>query len=67
MGSLARYACCGKEMLGWIRKKMAILESAPKGGKFFASDSITAGNDTSACNNLCAPGRDYSTAIGNSS
>jgi hypothetical protein len=29
MGSLARYACCGKEMLGEIREKMAIPESAP--------------------------------------
>jgi hypothetical protein len=23
MGSLAHYAYCGKEMLGWIREKMA--------------------------------------------
>jgi hypothetical protein len=30
MGSPARYACCGKEMLGWIRKKIATPESAPR-------------------------------------
>jgi hypothetical protein len=29
---LARYACCGKEMLGWIREKMATQKSAPRGG-----------------------------------
>ncbi len=59
MGSLARYACCGKEMLGWICEKMAIPESVPRGGRFSASSSITAGNDTSTCNDPCAPGGDY--------
>jgi hypothetical protein len=43
---------------------MATLESTPKGGKFSASDSITVRNDALACNNPCAPGGDYSTAIG---
>jgi len=37
------------------------------GGKFSASNSITVGNGTSACNDPCAPGRDYSIAVGNSS
>jgi len=46
-------------MLGWIREKMVILELAPRGGRFFASGLITAGNDTSACNDPCAPGGDY--------
>jgi len=80
MGSPARYACCGKEMLGWIREKMATpkpqevagflppaQESAPRSGKFSASGSITTGNNTSACNDPCALGKDYSTAIGNNS
>ncbi len=35
MGNLARYACYGKEMLGWIREKMATQESALKGGSCF--------------------------------
>jgi hypothetical protein len=35
MGSLARNACYGKETLGWIREKMATLESTPGDGKFF--------------------------------
>jgi len=67
MGSLAHYAYYGKEMLGWIREKMAIPKSAPKGGRFFASSSIIIGNNTSTCNNLCAPYGDCSTATGNSS
>jgi len=54
-------------MLGWIREKMATLETTPRGGRFFASDSITAGNDTSACNDSCTLGKDYSIAAGNSS
>jgi len=59
MGSPVRYACCGKEMLGWIREKMAIPESTPRGGRFFASGSIAVGNDISACSNPCPPSRDY--------
>jgi len=59
MGSPACYAYYGKEMLGWIREKMATPESAPRGGKFSASGSITVGNDTSACNNPCTPSEDY--------
>jgi len=59
MGSPARYACCGKEMLGWICEKMATPESTPRGGRFFTFGLITAGNDTLACNDLCAPGEDY--------
>jgi len=49
MGSLARYVYYGKEMLGWIREKMAIQKSAPGGGRFFASGLIVAGNNTSTC------------------
>jgi hypothetical protein len=41
-------------MLGWIREKMATLESATGGGKFFASSSTTAGNSASTCSDLCA-------------
>jgi len=48
-----------KEMLGWIREKMVIPESTPRGGKFSASDSITVGNDISAYNNPCTPSGDY--------
>jgi len=59
MGSPVRYACCGKEMLGWICEKMATLEPTPRGGRFSASGSITAGNDTSTCNDSCALGGDY--------
>jgi len=59
MGSLVHYACCGKEMLGWIREKMATPESALRGGRFSASYSIIAGNDTSACNDPCVPSKDY--------
>jgi hypothetical protein len=54
MGSLALYACCGKEMLGWIREKMAIQELAPGGGRFFASDPTAVGNGASAYNGPCA-------------
>ncbi len=46
---------------------MATLELAPRSDRFSASGSITAGNDTSACNDPCIPGGDYSTAVGNSS
>jgi hypothetical protein len=38
---------------------MVTPKSAPKGGKFSASDSTTAGNDTLACNDPWAPGEDY--------
>jgi hypothetical protein len=54
-------------MLGWIREKMDTPEPAPRGGKFSTSDSITAGNDTLACNDPCALGGDYRTIVGNSS
>ncbi len=67
MGSRVRYACYGKEMLGWIREKMATPKSAPGSGRFSAFGSITARNNILACNNPCTPSGDYSTAIGNSS
>jgi len=67
MGSLTRYACCGKEMLGRIREKMATPESAPGGGRFSASDSTTVGNDALACSDSCAPIRDCSIVVGNDS
>jgi len=57
MGSPTHYACYKKEMIGWIREKMAIQESAPKGGRFFAFNSIDS----------CATGRDCLIAIGNDS
>ncbi len=56
MGSLIHYACCMKEMLGWIREKMAIQASTPGGGRFFASGSTIAGNGASAYNDLCTLG-----------
>jgi hypothetical protein len=34
-------------MLGWIREKMATQESAPGGGRFFASDLIVVTNGPS--------------------
>jgi hypothetical protein len=49
MGSPTCYACYGKEMLGWIRETMATQESTPKGGRFFASNSIVIGNGPSTC------------------
>jgi len=67
MGSPAHYACYRKEMLGWIREKMATQESALRGGRFFASGSIVIGNGASACNNPCIIGGGYSTTIGNGS
>jgi hypothetical protein len=67
MGSLARYACYKKEMLGWVREKMVTPELAPKGGRFSACGSTTVGNGASTCNNPCAPGGDCSTTIGNGS
>jgi hypothetical protein len=53
MGSLVRYVCCRKKMLGWIRKKMIIQESTLRGDKFFASDSTIIRNDASTCSDLC--------------
>jgi hypothetical protein len=47
MGSPAHYACCGKEMLGWIREKMATQKSALGGGRFYAFDSIVIKNGSS--------------------
>jgi hypothetical protein len=46
---------------------MVTPKSASRGGKFFASNSITVGNGASTCSDPCAPGGDYSTIIGNSS
>ncbi len=54
-------------MLGWIYEKMAIPESTPGGGKFFAFGSTTAGNSASVCNNPCAPSGDYLITAGNGS
>jgi hypothetical protein len=65
MRSSARYAYYGKEMLGYIHEKMAIQESAPRGSRFFASESTIAGNGALAYNNPCAPSEDCSTTIGN--
>ncbi len=67
MGSLAHYACCGKEMLGWIREKMATQELALGGGRFSTSGLTIARNGTSACNDPCAPCKDCSTVAGNDS
>jgi hypothetical protein len=67
MGSPARYACCGKELLGWIREKMATQELAPRGGRFFASSSITAANGASAYSGSCTIGGAYSTTARNGS
>jgi len=61
MGSPTHYVCCGKEMLGWIREKMATQELTLGGGKFYAFDSTVVGNNTSTGNDPCAPGGDYST------
>jgi hypothetical protein len=57
MGSLAHYACCGKEMLGSIYEKMATQELAPGSGKFSAFSST----------GPCTTGGDCSTATGNGS
>jgi len=46
---------------------MAIQESAPGGGRFSTSSSTTVGNGTSACNDLCALGKDYPTVVRNDS
>jgi len=67
MGSPIHYACCGKEMLGWICEKMATPKSTLGGGMFYAFGSTTVGNGVSACNNLCAPSEDYSTVAKNGS
>jgi len=55
MGSPARYACYGKEMLGWIREKMATQELALGGGNF-ASGSTAVRNDASTYNGPCVAG-----------
>jgi hypothetical protein len=44
MGSPAHYAYYEKEMLGWIREKMATQKSTPGGGMFFAFDSTVTRN-----------------------
>jgi hypothetical protein len=67
MGSPVRYACYRKEMLGWIREKMGILELAPRGGRFFTSGSTTTRNNALTCNDPCVPGGDYSTVARNGS
>jgi hypothetical protein len=54
-------------MLGWIREKMIIKESASRGGKFYAFDSIVVKNDISTCNDSCAPNKDCSIVVGNDS
>jgi hypothetical protein len=61
MGSPIHYACCEKEMLGWIHETMAIPESTLKGGKFSASGSTVTGNGTSTCSDPCTPCKDYLT------
>jgi hypothetical protein len=61
MGSPTHYAYCEKEMLGWIRETMAIQESTPRGGMFFAFGSTVIGNGTSTCSDPCTPCGDYST------
>jgi hypothetical protein len=45
-----------KEMLGWIREKMAIQKSAPRGGRFFASGPTTVGNGTLVYSGQCVAG-----------
>jgi hypothetical protein len=67
MGSPTHYACCGKEMLGWICEKMATQESTSGDGMFSAFGSTVAGNGASACRDLCTLGKDCSTAVGNGS
>jgi hypothetical protein len=50
-------------MLGWIRVKMVIQESALGDDMFFGLGStiVGNGNGASACNDPCTLGRDYST------
>jgi len=67
MGSLARYICCGKEMMVCIREKMAIQESTLGGAKFFASSLIAVGNDALTYNSPCTVGEAYSTVVRNGS
>jgi len=67
MGSLAHYACYGKEMLCQIHEKMITPESAPRGGKFSSSGSTIVGNNASACSNLYVPCKECSIATGNGS
>jgi len=67
MGSLTRYACCGKEMLGWIREKIVIQALALGGGRFSASDSIVTRNGASTCSDSCALGEDCLIAARNGS
>jgi hypothetical protein len=57
----------GKKMLGWIHEKMVIQELALGGGKFCTFGSNVVGNDTLACSNPCAPGKDYLIAVRNDS
>jgi len=56
MGSPTHYACCEKEMLGWIREKMATQTSALRGGRFSTFGSTDAGNGASTCNHPCTLG-----------
>jgi hypothetical protein len=46
---------------------MVIPESTLGGGKFSACGSTTVGNNTSAYNDSCAPGKDCSTVVWNGS
>jgi hypothetical protein len=48
-------------MLCWIHEKMITEELALGGGRFSTSSSTVAGNGAPACNDSCAPSRDYST------
>jgi hypothetical protein len=52
-------------MLGWIREKMATLESALGGGGFSTSGSTIVGNGTSTCSDSCVPSKDCLTVTGN--
>jgi hypothetical protein len=54
-------------MLGWIREKMAIQESALGGGMVFTFGSTVVGNGASICSDLCALGKDYSNTARNDS
>jgi hypothetical protein len=45
--------------------KVGLRQSALGGDKLFAFGSTTVRNNMSTCNDLCAQGGDYSTAVGN--
>jgi hypothetical protein len=60
-GQVLNYACCRKNMLGWICEKMATQELALGGGKFSTSDSTVVENGASTYSDPCVSCRDYST------